>query len=118
MDPLPQPAYDGTVAAVLSSITAGDGTIDRAVQRLVSESGMQPAEAQDMIELGAAMHTESLTRDLEKTGLITRAEAPEFYEWCADQRRLPEALSLLIHGGTTKVFRQLAQEFVTRPKKG
>jgi hypothetical protein len=118
IEPISQPAYDGAVAAALSSITAGDGSMDKAVQRLVAETGMDPVQASELAETGSAMYRENLTRDLTSTGLISRAEAEPFYDWCREHRRLDEALSTFMLAGQTSVFRALAQEFAVKKQGG
>lgn len=118
VDPISQPAYDGTVAAAMASIARGDAGLDNAVQRLVQESGMDPAQAEELVETGLVMHRENLTRDLAGTGLISRDEAEEFYDWCREHRRLPEALSALLLAGQTGVFRSLCREFTVKRQGG
>jgi hypothetical protein len=118
IEPISQPAYNGAVAAALSSITAGDGSMDKAVQRLVAETGMDPAQASELAETGSAMYRENLTRDLVSTGLISRTEAGTFYDWCREHRRLGEALSTFMLAGQTNVFHALAQEYVVKKQAG
>lgn len=66
IEPLPQPAYDRALAAAMASIASGDGDLDKAVQRLTKETGMDPAAAADLVGTGEAMYRESLTGDCKR----------------------------------------------------
>lgn len=114
--PLPQAAFDSAMGAAAASITAGDGTLDSAVQRLVTDTGMDPEQARELAEHGEAFYRGNLTRDLLGTGLLTAEEVDPFYEWCRTQHKLAEAMSGLVFAGNTKAFQALARDYAV--KKG
>lgn len=117
IDPLPQHSYDRAVAALTVTAVNGTGTFEAAAQTLAESSGMEPAQALEVIQQGYAVHEAAVARSVAQMG-ITGDHKEAFYDFCQTKpRQMHEAVQKLTHMRDTSGFDVMAAEYLRHAGK-
>lgn len=111
---IPDHSYDRAVAGVTAALsTANPEKLEGVVRALAQAEGMEPAQAQELIDTGIEWHAASLSKDLQKTMGMTAAQVDGLYDQLRERShpRLAEAIQRLAVIGRSDVFREIALEF-------
>lgn len=110
IEPLPQPAYDTTVARMVAHIAHGTGSVQDMAKALARDAGMEPAAAEELIRNGVWVHQQAVEKALAPMG-ITGERLQAFYAECkARPGLLQNAIQELVHARNPAAFVKLAQE--------
>lgn len=111
---IPDASYDRAVAGVTAALsTANPEKLEGVVRALAQAEGMEPAQAQELIDTGIEWHAASLSKDLQKSMGMTAAQVDGLYDQLRERShpRLAEAIQRLAVTGRSDVFREIALEF-------
>lgn len=111
IEPLSQPSYDRAVSATVAALVSGKDSFESVAKSLAEANGMDPADAQELVDTGHDWHKRTLTADLVKQGLVTPENAEDFYQAARSNPRLERALLEVAIEGKTSEFRAMALQW-------
>lgn len=112
MADIPDHAFRAAAAGVTRAITL-DGDLDHTARRLASESGMEPAQASEVIARGIGYYEAAVNRAVAKVGLYAGPQREAFYDDLRnDPARMGNAVQFLMHGRDASHFQALAREWM------
>jgi len=120
IDPIPQGAYDSAVARMTGHLTHGTGSVDEMARSLSRDTGMEPAQARNVILKGFDHYRQAVARVVAPHGIAAEHLDAFFVECRSRPGLLQHAVQQLTHRRDPSMFVQLAREFATASlvKKG
>lgn len=113
LEPVPDHALDGLVAAAIGTVTGGT-SMDTLINRLVSASGVEPADAKMRAEYIIAAYQAQADHYLTTRAGIDRESLPAFYEAAKQNPRVLDQAMRDQVNGSMKSWKKIADSFVSK----
>lgn len=111
IDPLPQQAYDSSVARAMGLIAYGTGSLQSVANALARDGGIEPSRARELVEDGIEVHRRAVVNALAKEGMDESRAAEFFASVKSRPDALHAALQRLTMGRDVGGFVELARAF-------